>query len=70
MDAVLDTLIIGFPYFISHFGLTLIMLGGVSIFMIKSLRIMSSNWCEKAINRRQFRWQRQFWASRYRLRNV
>ncbi len=27
MDAVLDTLIIGFPYFISHFGLTLIMLG-------------------------------------------
>jgi putative membrane protein len=28
LEAVLDTLIIGFPYFISHFGLTLIMLGG------------------------------------------
>lgn len=28
MQAVLDTLMIGFPYFISHFGLTLLMLGG------------------------------------------
>ena len=33
MELVLDTLISGFPYFISHFGLTLIMLGaGVYIY--------------------------------------
>lgn len=33
MDLVLDTLVSGFPYFISHFGLTLIMLGaGVYIY--------------------------------------
>ena len=33
MELVLDTLASGFPYFISHFGLTLIMLGvGVYIY--------------------------------------
>ena len=33
MELVLDTLISGFPYFISHFGLTLLMLGaGVFIY--------------------------------------
>ena len=33
MELVIDTLISGFPYFISHFGLTLIMLGaGVFIY--------------------------------------
>ena len=33
MELVIDTLISGFPYFISHFGLTLIMLGaGVYIY--------------------------------------
>lgn len=36
MNAVLDTLIIGFPYFISHFGLTLIMLG-VSIIIYEKI---------------------------------
>ncbi len=33
MELVLDTLLSGFPYFISHFGLTLLMLGaGVYIY--------------------------------------
>lgn len=33
MELVLDTLLAGFPYFISHFGLTLLMLGaGVYIY--------------------------------------
>lgn len=33
MELVLDTLLAGFPYFISHFGLTLLMLGaGIYIY--------------------------------------
>ena len=33
MQAVLDTLLSGFPYFISHFGLTILMLGcGIYIY--------------------------------------